>query len=260
MGGLARACLRLAANWWGLIHFGAMALVMALSPSTYDRDNRAVIARYIYTSTWQVLLWFTVLCSLISLVLIRIVVVTALSYGLSQYALEMVVRVLVLELIPLSAALFVVLRSGMITSSELAIRQRRGELSALQQAGRDPMRSELVPRVIATAFSVVTLAAVSSLVVLVLAYTAVYGLSPWGFAEYTRVVGRVFSPSVTLLFALKTGLFSLAVAVIPIASALQVPQLSREAVDESVPVPQGTVRLFLVLVLIEGASLAIKYI
>ena len=40
-------------------------------------------------------------------------VVTALSYGLSRYALEMVVRVLVLELIPLSAALFAALRSRM---------------------------------------------------------------------------------------------------------------------------------------------------
>ena len=43
--------------------------------------------------------WFTLLAALVSLVLIRIVVVTAVSYGLSRYALEMVVRVLVLELI-----------------------------------------------------------------------------------------------------------------------------------------------------------------
>ena len=43
------------------------------------------------------------LSALISLVLIRIVVVTALSYGLSQFAVQMVVRVLVLELIPTTA-------------------------------------------------------------------------------------------------------------------------------------------------------------
>ena len=57
--------------------------------------------------------WFTALSALVSLVIIRIVLVTALSYGLSRFALEMVVRVLVLELIPLSAALFVALRSGL---------------------------------------------------------------------------------------------------------------------------------------------------
>ena len=195
---LGHACVRSATSWWGIIHFGAIALVLALSPSTYDRVNRAVIARNIYTSTWQVLFWFTVLCALISLVLIRIVVVTASSYGLSQYALEMMVRVLVLELIPLGAALFVLLRSSMAIST--------GSTASL-------MRTELVPRVIAIAYSVATLAAVSSVMALVLAYLAVYGLSPWGFAEYTRMVGRVFDPIVTVIFVLKTVWFSLAVAV-----------------------------------------------
>ena len=69
------------------------------------------------------LLWFCVLSALISLVIIRIVVVTALSYGLSGYALEMVVRVLVLELIPLTASLFVALRSTLPAGVEFA--QRR---------------------------------------------------------------------------------------------------------------------------------------
>lgn len=242
LGALGHACVRSVSSWWGLIHFGAVALVLALSPSTYDRGNRAVIARNIYTSTWQVLFWFTVLCALISLVLIRIVVVTASSYGLSQYALEMVVRVLVLELIPLGAALFVVLRSSMAISV--------GSTTSL-------MRTELVPRVIAIGFSVATLAAVSSVVALVLAYLVVYGLSPWGFAEYTRMVGRVFDPVVTVTFVLKTVWFSLAVAVIPLASVLQA---QHETARESSPMPQGTVRLFLVLLLIEGVSLAAKYI
>lgn len=243
---LAHACVRSAASWWEIIHFGAVALVMVLSPSTYGRGNHAVIARHIYASTWQVLLWFTLLCALISLVLIRIVVVTAASYGLSQYALEMVVRVLVLELIPLAAALFVVLRSAMTTSTGLT-----AGLTA------DPLRTDLVPRVIAVAFSVAALAAVSCVVVLMLTYLVVYGLSPWGFVEYTRTIGRVFDPVVSITFIFKTIWFSLVVAVIPTASALQA---MAEPAAKSNPLPQGTVRLFLVLMLIEGASLAIEYI
>ena len=239
---LGNACVRSATSWWKVIHFGAVALVVALSPSIYDQENRIVIAKNIYTSTWQVLLWFTSLCALISLVLVRIIVVTALSYGLSQYALEVVVRVLVLELIPLGAALFVVLRLNSEISSTLI---------------GNSMRTDIVPRVIAIAFSVVTLAAVSSLVALVIAYVVVYGFSPWGFAEYTRMVGRVFDPGVAVVFILKTVLFSLAVAVIPIASAMQA---RHESTGELSSVPKGTVQLFLVLVLIEGASLATKFI
>ena len=49
----------------------------------------------------------------------RFVVVTALSYGLSKYALEMVVRVLVLELIPLTSAIFVALRCAIPNAAEV---------------------------------------------------------------------------------------------------------------------------------------------
>lgn len=247
-----QSCIRALQRWWGIVHFAALALVLVLTPSTYARAHRPLIARQIYISTWQVLLWFTVLCSLISLVLIRIVVVTALSYGLSQYALEMVVRVLVLELIPLGAALFVVLRSG---ASWVALEEAQRQGTPVQALQR--MRRDWVPRIIAVAFSVLLLAALSGVVALVLAYVTVYGFSPWGLTEYTRVVGRVFSPAVALAFSVKTLLFSLAVAVIPLASALQGARTRRSQVG---PVSQGTVRLFLVLLLIEAASLTIKYI
>lgn len=257
--GLPRRALRAFAGWWGVLHFGAVALVLALSPSTHHSAQRLAMARLLYQTTWQVLPWFTALCALVSLVLVRIVLVTAQSYGLSQFALEMVVRVLVLELIPLSAALFVLLRSGLATGSEIALMRRRGEIGDWPQGDIAPWRTHFVPRVIASAFSVVTLAAVSCVVALVVAYTVVYGFTPWGFAGYTRMVGRVFEPAVALSFGVKLMLFSLAVAVIPMATALQ--QAPRApAANEPVTVPYGTVRLLVVLVLIEAGSLAVKYI
>jgi phospholipid/cholesterol/gamma-HCH transport system permease protein len=251
-----RALLRGAVSWWRMVHFGAVVLVMALSPSTYNRAHRATTSQYIYTSTWQVLPWFTAMAALLSLVLIRVVVVTALSYGLSQYALQMVVRVLVLELIPLSAAMFVALRTGLVFNAGaagLALQAGPGQPPRLTL---ERLRLELVPRVLAGAFSVLTLAMVSSVIALVLAYLAVHGLSLWGLPGYTRTVGQVFDLPVTLGFLLKTFFFSLAVAVVPIAASLEAPRPGASA-DAVQP---GAVRLFLALLLIEAASLAIKYI
>ncbi len=236
-----------------MLHFGAVVLVMALSPSTYNRAHRATTARYIYTSTWQVLPWFASLASLLSLVLIRIVVVTALSYGLSQYALQMVVRVLVLELIPLSAAMFVALRAGLAFNAGAALPKGSGTVRRVADLGLQRLRTELAPRVIADAFSVLTLAMVSSVVVLVLTYLTVYGLSPWGLPGFTRTVGQVFDLSVSLGFILKVVLFSLAVAVVPMAASLQ-------ATPQTSTMQPGAVRLFLVLFFLEAASLAVKYI
>ena len=250
--------LRYLHSWWATLHLGAIALVMVLSPSTYGRAQRRATARYIYASTWQVLPWFTMLAAVVSLVIIRIVVVTAFSYGLSRYALEMVVRVLVLELIPLCAALFVALRASMaFDASALGLARRALPARGASDDALRRMRSDLVPQLIANAVSVLTLALVTSIVVLLLAYLNVYGVSPWGLGDYTRTVGRVFAPTVTAGFVLKTVLFGLAVALIPTAAILELQRYPRRLVSTVQP---GALRLLFVLIVIEAASLALKYI
>jgi phospholipid/cholesterol/gamma-HCH transport system permease protein len=253
-----RLAARYAASWWRMLHLGAMALVMAMSPSTYHRANRLATSRYIYASTWQVLPWFTVLTALIGLVIIRIVLVTARSYGLSQFALEMVVRVLVLELIPLSAAMFAALRSSMAFDAAALGLARSGlpTQAASAEALRE-LRRDLVPQVLANAFAVLSLAMTSGTIILLLAYLNVYGLSPWGLTDYTRTVGRIFDPIVTIGFALKTILFGLAVALVPTAAILELQRYPRRMASSVQP---GALRLLVVLLLIEAASLAIKYI
>jgi phospholipid/cholesterol/gamma-HCH transport system permease protein len=254
--GLALA--RYLRSWWYMVHLGAVAIVMALSPSTYNRENRLAAARYIYAGTWQVLPWFGLASSLISLVIIRIVLVTAKSYGLSHFALEMVVRVLVLELIPLSAAMFVALRASMaFDASALGLARAGMSPQAANDEALRRLRRDLVPQLLANTFSVLSLAMVSITIVLVLAYLNVYGLLPWGVSDYTRTVGRVFTPAVTIGFVLKTVFFGLAVALIPTAAILELQRYPRRV---HFTVQPGALRLLFVLLVIEAASLALKYI
>jgi phospholipid/cholesterol/gamma-HCH transport system permease protein len=240
-------------SWCFMLLFGAAVLALALSPRTYTAAFRAATARQLVMTTWQVLPWFSSLAALLSLVLIRIVVVTALSYGLTQYALQMVVRVLVLELIPLSAAMFVALRSGLAFNAGAVTDAPKARIRHLRDLDSRRLQSELAPRVLAEAFSVLTLAMVNSALVLVLAYLAVYGLSPWGLPGFTRTVGQVFDLAVGLGFMLKLVLFSLAVAVVPMAASLQAPPANST-------MQPGAVRLFLVLLILEVGSLMVKYI
>jgi phospholipid/cholesterol/gamma-HCH transport system permease protein len=253
---MGQALARWFGGWWKIVHLGAVLLVLALSPSSYARPHRAAIVREIYLDTAPLLPWFTLLSSLISLVLIRIVVVTAASYGLSQYALQMVVRVLVLELIPLTAAIFVALRIALPDGRELARMRLRGDLERLRRQGVDPLRQEVLPRVLAGAFAVLMLAAVAGVVTLLLAYLSVHGFTLGALERYTRTVGQVFSPAVTLIFMLKTLLLAAAVALLPAASALY--DLPRGRIRTSAEL-QALVRLFLIMLLIEAASLVGNY-
>ena len=243
-------------EWWQLVHLGAVILVLALSPSSYSRENRLVLGRHVYTSTAPVLLGFSLLCALVTVVLTRIVMVTALSYGLSQYALQLVIRVLVLELIPLTAALFVALRCTIPDGAELTALQASGELDKMRRQGVEPIRREVLPRVVAGMFAGITLAALSCVVALVVAYVAVYGFVVSGLAGYTRLFGQVFTPAVTLIFVLKTVFFCLAVSLIPMASALYG---MRGASIRSSAEMRGLVRMFAVLLLVEVASLVGNY-
>jgi phospholipid/cholesterol/gamma-HCH transport system permease protein len=254
-----RAAQQWLTEWWRLMQLGAMILVLTVTPSSYSRQSRKVLARHIYLNTAPILLWFTVLCALVTVVLTRIVLVTALSYGLSQYALQVVIRVLVLELIPLTAALFVALRCTIPDGAELTAMQTSGELDEMRRQGLDPVRREVLPRVVAGMFSGVTLAALSSAVVLVVAYVASYGFTVSGIASYIRLFGQVFSPAVTLIFVLKTLFFSLTVSLIPMASALYgMPDMRGASVRTSAEM-RGLVRMFALILLIEVASLVGNY-
>lgn len=251
-----RAFLGWLASWWRVFHFGARALVMAGSPSAYDRETGTLMARQIYFTAWQILPGFILVCALLSYMVIRIVVQAAGSYGLAGVALNLVVRVLVLELIPMFVALFVALRSGAAINTEVALMHIRGDLEALARAGADPMRHQLVPRVVGSAVSVVALTVIGGSLALVLAYVAMYGFSSGGAEDYTHTVGQVFNLAVTLGLGLKALFFGLAVAIIPITASLDAPREMRFA---PIAVLNGMVRLFLTLALIEGASLAVKY-
>jgi len=253
---LAMAPLRWLIGWWRIIFFGATILVLALSPSSYQRETRHAVMRHVYVDTAPVLGWFTGLCALLALVITRIVVVTALSYGLSRYAVEMVIRVLVLELIPLTAALFIALRCTIPNGAALAEMRRLGQFDAMQRQGIDPVTAQVLPRVLAGIYATVTLAALSCVVATVLAYVGVYGATPAGLPAYTHVFGHVFNGAVSLIFVLKTLFFSLAVSIIPMASGLY--DVEGDGSRESAAL-QGLVRMFAILLLLEAASLAVNY-
>lgn len=243
------------ADAWGVVHQGALIVVLALTPSSWGLAERAALRREIVTGTLPALAVFAVLSALLSLIIIRIVVVTALSYGLSRYALEMVVRVLVLELIPLAAALYAALRTTLPDAVDVSALRSRGSFEALRARGIAPMVREVVPRVVSGLFCALTLAVASGVLTLLLAYVSVYGFTPWGFAAYTRTVGQVLNPAVATIFAMKTLLFGAAVALIPMASVLQDGRRPRRGSAEL----RGLVRMFLAVLLVEAASLAGNY-
>lgn len=242
--------------WWRVPRFAAVVVATALSPSAYDPEMRRAAARQIHLSAWQALPAFLIGCAVLSHVLIRIVVGAAHGFGLSQHALELSIRVLVLEVIPLLAAVSVALRSGTAMSARVALMQVSGELDSLRARGRDPMRQALAPRVLASLVAVLLLSSASSAVAMLLAYEVMYGFSPWAIGQYLRITGQVYSPMVVAGLALKTLFFGLAVAAIPISTALALPR-DVERVPRTMR--DAMVRFGVILIALEIAFLIVIY-
>ncbi|HMW17671.1 MAG TPA: ABC transporter permease [Accumulibacter sp.] len=242
---------------WRVSLFAAQIVVLAFMPSSYRTGTqRQRILTGIYWATVPLLPSFIALSSLLSLVLIRIVLVTAMSYGLSQYALGLLVRTLVIELIPLYAAMVVAVRYSLPSAHRI-----RERLSDRSTGNDEPfesqlLRGELLPRALAAAFSVHFLATLSGLLALILTYMMVYGVSPWGLPVYTHHVGQVFTPPATLIFALKTFFFSLAVAIVPMAACIQLD--TRGGYRRSSDIGEFA-RLFSIVLMIEVLSLIGNY-
>jgi phospholipid/cholesterol/gamma-HCH transport system permease protein len=126
------------------------------------------------------------------------------------------------------------------------------------ETGTGALVLEAMPRALAGMFAVLTLAVVSC--------GGLHWCWPtwWctdrthqAFDSYTRKVGQVFNPAVTLIFVLKTLFFSLAVSLIPTVSGMnREPASSRRA---DLPEVQGLMRMFLLILLIEVASLVGNY-
>jgi phospholipid/cholesterol/gamma-HCH transport system permease protein len=244
-------------GWWHAARLFMVVAAAALSPSFYTPRLRATAIKQLYFTVWQVVTPFMLFTTLLSVVIIEITVRLARGYGLGVYALELVMRVLTLELLPLLTALFVALRSGSAISTEIALMRVHGEFEAMRLEGVDPLERELLPRVLAASVSVFMLTTICGALTLVAAYFSMYGLSPWGFGEFTWTIAEVFTPATIAGLAAKTIVFGGAVAVIPIAAGLSA---TREVKSAPVAVLGGMVRLFFALGLIEVLSLAVKYV
>ncbi len=235
---------------WRLLRFLAATLLAALMPATYTVAVRRSMAQAVCFSAWQVLPGYALLAILFGAATTHIIVVTAASYGLSHLALEAVVRVLVVEIIPLAAALFVAMRSGAAFLNRLTtLRANNIDLHHVSTFDQ-----QVLPGVVGNFFAVVLLTLVSGTLVLCVAYLVVYGLTPWGLTGFTHLVGQIFDPVTAPGLLLKIALFAMAVGITPATLVLDAPQRSALSSDMRI-----TARLFLMLTVIEVAALVLLH-
>jgi len=242
---------------YGIFAFLTQAVLLLLHRSTWNRATYDVVIKQVYFTAIQILPVFLGYVWVISWLLISIILSTARDFGLTEFASEMTIRVLVLELLPFITALFIALRSGSAMNTEVALMRVNNELDALAHCKVPPMQLEFLPRLIGGVVSVIALACLAGLLALLLAYLSMYGLTPAGLELFTRTIAKIFDFRIVAGLLVKCALFGLAVTLIPITAGLETP---KKLFMVPVSVLRGMMRVFFVIVVIEVVSLALKYI
>lgn len=240
-----------------LFAFLLRAIRYLLHPSTWNRATYDVVLKQVYFTAVQILPLFLGFALLISWLIVNIILNTARQYDLTEFATEMAIRVLILELLPFLTVLLIALRSGSAINTEVALMRVHKELDALEHCQVSPMQFEFLPRLIGGIISMLTLAGLSALSALVLTYVSIYGFNIAGLDFFNQTVAKIFTPFIVVGFLVKSVLFGLVVTLIPIITGLETP---RKLFLVPVSALRGMMRVFFAIVAIEGASLALQYI
>ena len=242
---------------YGLFAFLTEAMLALFDRNTWNRATFDVVIKQVYFTAVQILPVFLSYALVISWLIISIILTTARDFGLTEFASEMTIRVLVLELLPFLTALYIALRSGSAMNTEIALMRVNNELDALAHCKVPPMQVEFLPRLLGGVVSVIALATLAGLLALLMAYLAIYGLNPAGFDLFTRTLAKIFDFRIVAGLFFKCALFGLAVTLIPITAGLETP---KKLFMVPVSVLRGMMRVFFAIVVIEVVSLALKYI
>lgn len=242
---------------YGMFAFLGRAGLLLLDPATWNRATFDVVIKQVYFTAVQILHVFLAYAVVISWLIISIILSTARDFGLTEFASEMTIRTLVLELLPFLTALFIALRSGSAINTEVALMQVNNELDALAHCKVPPMQFEFLPRLVGGVISVVTLSLLSGLLALLIGYLAIYGMNVAGFEPYTRTIAKILDFQIIAGLIVKCALFGLAVTLIPVTAGLETP---KKLFMVPVSVLRGMMRVFLAIITIEVVSLALKYI
>lgn len=240
--------------WGQWVMAAAMLTVLSLTPSVLSQQRQGRLSRDIVKACWP--LWPILLVVLGAFfgVLFGLAFDAAAPLGLTALAAELVIRIVVLELVPLLVALVVLINITLPQTSHL--RRRARQNNSVLDAWEQGLHVEALPRILASFFVVVLSVVSLTVLLLALAYAQLYGFNPSGFAAYTRLLGSVFEPAIVFSWSVKLFFLAWCVSLLPMATLLVSSMSHQHNADLQL---QTLIRVVLILLVIKLLSLSAAY-
>jgi phospholipid/cholesterol/gamma-HCH transport system permease protein len=226
-----------------LAAFAVITLGVTLTKfNVSKRVVRPLVFRQIWDAGVRLLPMISFIGAAFGLLIVGQTVALLQKFGAQQYIGTVMVTVIVRELGPLLTALIVLARAGTSNVVELGTMRALGEVEALESLGIDPVHYLVMPRVIGLATAVFCLTTYLVLISIASGYVCAFVQEvPLTLASYLEQLGNALRWEDFALFALKTTLFGIIIAVVNCYHGLarplrveEVSQVTARAVVESV--------------------------
>lgn len=242
--------------WWNNIYLMSISIILLALPSSHS----LAMWRQIALQTYVRLKWSLILTLLLTIaftaVLTGIVLRSLGSFGFSNLALPLLLRAVLLETIPLAASIVVAIKVSIPLGLELSQLRCNQWLKTIQASAGDPLRAELLPRLLMGFYASTMLTAFGSILTMLMLYLGVYGFTLAGFEGYTHTFAAIMTPSFALAYIIKVGLFGFVVGLLPLSTALYDARYGLKADTELA----NLARMLTILLLIEVVALAFNYL
>ncbi|RMX08774.1 ABC transporter permease [Corticibacter populi] len=241
--------------WWNNLYLGCAMLVLLAYPSSHRPAVWRLVMRRVYERLHWPLLLFVAIGGLTSTVITQIVAQTLFSYGLLHTTAALLIRTILVELVPIAAALVVAIKLTIPLGAELATLRHKRHFEQLAAAGADALRVEFLPRLLMGIYAAVMFAVCGSAIVLLTIYLGIYGYTTAGLPVFTHAFGRTMTPLYGAIFAAKAIAFGFVVALIPLTTAFYDARYGLRSDSELATLA----RLLAILALVEVVSLVANY-
>ncbi|MDO4723861.1 MAG: ABC transporter permease [Comamonadaceae bacterium] len=241
--------------WWSNLYLGSSMLVLLCRPGRHWWRIWQVVTAQVYARLRWSLLGFLLIAYILGSVATQITQQTLQGFGLAHFTPSLMVRILLVEVVPLAAALVAAIKLTIPLGAELAMLRHRKHLARLEAAGIDALRVEFLPRLLMGVYAAIMLAAMGSAAVMVTLYLNIYGYTLAGLEVFTHAFGRTMTPLFTFIFAAKAIAFGYIVALIPLTAAFTDPRYGLRRDSELATLA----RMLALLTLVEVLSLIANY-
>ncbi|MBC8237370.1 MAG: ABC transporter permease [Helicobacteraceae bacterium] len=225
--------------YYEAVLFTSLCVLNILSPRSYNSQIRAHLISQFYQTSVKVIPHFMLMAAIFGSVVVGLLIVIAADFSLQVQVGALIVTFVINELAPLLTAFFIAYRFSAFIHKQASSLHLDDEIQALHNL--------IIPRILSTSLSTMTLSILFSIIMIVSGYLSVFFIMGMDLHTYKYLIFSSLNVHNIFILLGKSALFGFIAATVPLYKGLHILKPKHK-----------TSKVFVILFFIEFLSLFIQ--